>query len=550
MLTAHHLLKTYGITPVLRDVSFTINAAEKIGLVGPNGCGKTTLLRILAGLETADSGTYQLNPQSLRIGYLPQGGNLPAELTLGDYLQQMQGNLTGLTNRLENLASNLAADPGSRPLQQEYDKVLADLADTSSAAARTPALIASFGLDALPASLSLSALSGGQKTRLNLVGLLLRDPQMLLLDEPTNHLDPAMLEWLEDWLLNSRCGVLIVSHDRTFLDKVTHTTFEIDSRTHTLTAYAGSYSAYLAQKEEEHLRQSQEYSDQQDQIRQLTNAARHIRGIAVFRKGGKADTGDKFAKAFFANRGMATIKRAKNIEARVERLLNEDHIDKPRESWQMKMEFKGVPESGRDVLVLDHLTIGYGSTPILKDLNAVIRYGDRVALSGENGSGKTTLLRTVVGILPPLSGRCRLGASVIPGFLTQEQENLRPEENALLTLQRTASLPETDARAYLHKYLFANDDVFTPVKNLSWGQRVRLSLACLVAGGCNFLLLDEPLNHLDLPSRAQFERALADFDGTIFAVTHDRYFTARFASHLWQIKDGQLTVTSAVPLSN
>jgi ATPase subunit of ABC transporter with duplicated ATPase domains len=359
-----------------------------------------------------------------------------------------------------------------------------------------------------------------------------------------------MLEWLEDWLLNSRCGVLIVSHDRTFLEMVTDTTFEIDPRTHTLTAYAGNYSAYLAQKEEEQARQKQEYSDQQEEIRQLTDAARRIRGIAVFRKGGKADTGDKFAKAFFANRGLATIKRAKNIEARVERLLNEDHIIKPRASWQMKMEFKGVSESGRDVLVLDHLTIGYGDTPILTDLNAVIRYGNRVALSGENGCGKTTLLRTVVGVLPPLFGLCRMGASVIPGFLTQEQENLLPEDNALLTLQRTASLPESDARAYLHKYLFTNDEVFTPVKNLSWGQRVRLSLACLVAGGCNFLLLDEPLNHLDLPSRAQFERALVDFSGTVLAVTHDRYFTARFATRLWHITKGQLTVTSTVPLDN
>jgi ATPase subunit of ABC transporter with duplicated ATPase domains len=550
MLTAHHLSKTYGITPVLDDVSFNVNARERIGLVGPNGCGKTTLLRILAGLELPDSGTYQFNPPSLRIGYLPQGGNLPANLSLGEYIQQMQGNVLVLTSRLETVASKLTADPGSASLQQEYDQVLLDLADSSSAAARTPALLTSFGLDALPASLSLAALSGGQKTRLNLAGLLLQDPRLLLLDEPTNHLDPAMLEWLEDWLLNSRCGVLIVSHDRTFLDKVAHTTFEIDPRTHKLTAYAGNYSAYLAQKEDEQARQWQDYTDQQEQIRQLTDAARRIRGIAVFRKGGKADTGDKFAKGFFANRGLATIKRAKNIEARVERLLNENHIDKPRASWQLKMKFKSVPESGQDVLVLDHLTIGYGSPPVLSNLNAVIRYGDRVALSGENGCGKTTLLRTAVGILPPLSGRCCLGASVIPGFLTQEQENLRPEDNALVTLQRTASLPETDARAYLHKYLFANDEVFTPVKNLSWGQRVRLSLACLVAGGCNFLLLDEPLNHLDLPSRAQFERALVEFSGTILAVTHDRYFTARFATRMWQLDEGQLNDTTTVPLDN
>lgn len=550
MLSVHHLSKSYGITLVLYDVSFNINLGEKIGLVGPNGCGKTTLLRILAGLESADSGSFQFNPPSLRFGYLPQGGNLPANVTLGDYLQRMQGNLPELNARLEMVAACLALESSSPSLQKEYDDLLAEITQASSSAARTLPLLASFELESLPDSLPLSALSGGQKTRLNLVGLLLQDPHLLLLDEPTNHLDPAMLAWLEDWLLNSRCAALIVSHDRVFLDNVTSTTFEIDPLTHTLSAYAGNYSAYLAQKEEERDHQWQEYSDQQEQIRQLTNAARHIRGIAVFRKGGKADTGDKFAKAYFANRGLATIKRAKNIEARIDRLLHEDHIEKPRASWQMKMDFAGVPESGRDVLLLDHLTIGYGDTPIVADLNAVIRFGERVVLTGANGSGKTTLLRTAAGILSPLSGRCRLGASVLPGYLTQEQENLRPADNALITLQRAASLPETEARAYLHKYLFANDEVFTPVKNLSWGQRVRLSLACLVAGGCNFLLLDEPLNHLDLPSRSRFEQALAHFKGTVLVVTHDRYFTTRFASRIWHLENGSMSDTSAELFDN
>lgn len=547
MLSTHQISKTYAINQVLKDISFTVNPGEKIGLIGPNGCGKSTLLRILAGQETPDSGAFHLDPPDLHVGYLPQGGNLPEEMTFSAYLQRMQGDLPGLTRRLEEMAEKLSASQPAFALQQEYDVLLTRITEAAAAEARTAALLHSFRLSSLPGSLPLASLSGGQKTRLNLVGLLLQDPRLLLLDEPTNHLDPAMLEWLEDWINQSHCGVLVVSHDRTFLDRVTRTIFELDSKTHALKMYPGNFSAYLAQKDEERARHWQEYTGQQEEIRQLTSAAQHIRGIAQFRKGGKADTGDKFAKAYFANRGLRTVRRAKNIEARVEKLLNEDHIDKPHDPWQMKMDFESIPESGRNVLVLDQLTIGYGRIPILSDLNAVIRFGDRVALSGENGCGKTTLLRTAAGLLPPLTGHCRLGSNVIPGFLTQEQENLHPEENALATLQRSVSAPESDARAYLHKYLFANDEVFTPVRNLSWGQRVRLSLACLVAGGCNFLLLDEPLNHLDIPSRAEFEHALKEFGGTILAVTHDRYFIQRFASRQWHIEKGMLADINLTP---
>lgn len=540
MLTVNKLSKNYGTFSVLKEISFTINAGEKTGLIGPNGCGKSTLLRILAGLESPDSGSFHFNPPNLRFGYLPQGGNLPEEMTFAEYVQKIQGDLPALTRRLETLAKKLSSGIASLPLQDEYDRLLEKIEEATIAESRTTALLHSFGLDALSGSLKPSSLSGGQKTRLNLVGLLLKEPRLLLLDEPTNHLDPVMLEWLENWINQSHCGVMIVSHDRVFLDRVIHTIFELDARTHELRAFPGNYSAYLDQKEEERERHWQEYTDQQEEIRQLTEAARHVRSIAKFRIGGKADTGDKFAKAYFANRGLRTIKRAKNIEARVEKLLNEDRIDKPRDSWSMKMEFTGIAESSRNVLVLDHLVVGYGTTTILKDLNAAVRFGERITLSGENGCGKTTLLRTIAGLLPALSGNCRLGPGVIPGFLTQEQENLQPGNNALETLQLSRSIPETEARAYLHKYLFANDEVFTLVKNLSWGQRVRLSLACLVINGCNFLLLDEPLNHLDISSRAQFEQALGDFDGAVLAVTHDRYFIERFAHRKWLIENGTL----------
>ncbi|MRR13310.1 ABC-F family ATP-binding cassette domain-containing protein, partial [bacterium] len=276
------------------------------------------------------------------------------------------------------------------------------------------------------------------------------------------------------------------------------------------------------------------------EIQRLTSAARHLRGIATFRKGGKADSGDKFAKGFFANRGLGTVKRAKSVEARVEKLLNEDRVAKPRAGWQMKMEF-GTASGSRDVLVMHDLTIGYTSgAPVLSGIEQTLRFGERVALIGPNGSGKTTLLRTAAGLLPPLSGRIRLGSSVRAGYMAQEQADLDPALTVLAALTRVASMPETEARAFLHKYLFSGDEVFQTLSQLSFGQRSRLSLACLVAQGCNFLLLDEPLNHLDIPSRARFEQALAGFEGSILTVVHDRYFIRRYASRIWEIRDGRM----------
>jgi len=540
MLAVHHLCKSFGINPVLSDISFTLNLGEKTALVGPNGCGKTTLLRILAGLDKPDSGSVQFNPSNLSLGYLPQGGEFIPDQTLADYIRVAQGDLPGLSNQLEKLAEQLMRHPQKSTLQEDYDQVLSRIEEISTTTARVPAVLASLGLDELPDGLPLSALSGGQKTRLGLAGILLSDPPLLLLDEPTNHLDFKMMEWLEDWLTSSRCAVLVVSHDRTFLDNVAETILELDAVTHKVKAYPGNYSQYLEVKEAEWAQHWQEYSDQQDQIRELTRAARHVRGLATFRKGGKADTGDKFARGFFANRGLATVKRAKHIEARVEKLLTEDHIEKPRSSWQMKMDFAAAPESGRDVLILENLAIGYGEVMILQDLNAILHYGERVALVGTNGCGKTTLLRTAAGSLPTLAGRCRLGANVIPGFITQDQEELLGGVNALWKFQRISGFNETDSRAFLHKYLFSGDEVFTPIGSLSYGQRARLSLACLVARGCNFLLLDEPLNHLDLPSRTQFEQALVEFEGSILTVIHDRYFIQRYATRIWQIKEGKL----------
>lgn len=540
MLSVSNLSKSFDLQLILDSVNFTLNPGECWGLVGPNGCGKTTLLRIIAGLEQADRGSVRFDPPDLRLGYLSQGFEpVPGE-TLAGFLTRMEGDIPALSARLEDLARALAQQPNQPALQRQYDSTLAQIERAAQSAGRGESTLAALGLQHIPADLPVSALSGGQKTRLALAGMLLSAPQLLLLDEPTNHLDLPMLGWLEDWLADFSGGVLVVSHDRAFLDGVAAGIFEIDDFTHRLRAYPGNYSDYVEAKAAERARHWQAYGDQQEEIARLKSAARHVRSLAQFRKGGKADGGDKFAKGFFANRGLETTRRAKSIERRIDRLLTSDHVEKPKLTWEMKIEFGESGETGRDVAVMQGLAVGYNGQALLSEINLTLRHGERAALIGPNGSGKTTLLRTLSGILPPVSGTARLGSRVKAGTMRQEQEELDPSLNPLTTIQQFAFASPTEARSFLSLYLFKGDDVFTPVGKLSFGERARLSLACLVAQGCNLLLLDEPVNHLDIPSRARFEQALAGFEGTILAVTHDRYFIQSFANVVWQVQDGTI----------
>jgi ATP-binding cassette subfamily F protein 3 len=373
------------------------------------------------------------------------------------------------------------------------------------------------------------------------------------LDEPTNHLDLHMLEWLEYWLLQMVLdretlserkptrAALIVSHDRAFLDRIATGIIDLDLRSHKARFYGGNYSDHLEQKLAEREHQWQAYTDQQGEIARLHNAASHLRGLARYKRGGKADTGDKFAKGFFANRAKGTIARAKQIEARLERILTLDKVEKPAQNWQMKLDFGESPQSGKDVLVLEDVNVGYDNNPLLEGLNLHLRHGERVALVGENGTGNTSLLRTINGVIPPLAGQGRLGANVRVGYMAQEQEDLNFTLDAFTTIAHLAPYSETETRAFLHQFLFAGDEVFIPVGELSFGERARLSLGCLVTKGCNLLLLDEPLNHLDIPSRTHFEQAVTFFEGTVLAVVHDRYFIEGFASQVWEIQGHGIT---------
>jgi ATP-binding cassette, subfamily F, member 3 len=544
MLTVNSLSKTFGTQIVLKDVSFTLNAGDRLGLVGINGSGKSTLLRILAGLERPDSGLVTLTPPSARIGYLSQGFDAFGSQTVGEYLDLMNGGQEQLAVQLEQLAGALASTPEDAALQADYDRVLEAMGMAGQNARRAEQVLPALGLDQIERRQVTATLSGGQKTRFALANVLITAPQLLLLDEPTNHLDLEMLSWLESWLLSQEAAILLVSHDRVFLDHVTDGILDLDDQTHHLKYYAGNFSDYMLQKQSEWDHHWQQYQEQQMEIVRLKRAAERVRSRAQDHKNSKtSQDNDKFLRGFFHDRALETMRRSKGIEKRVEQLQSDDTIEKPRQNWQLKIGFEDIPASGRDVLVLEDLVVGYGEKIILQHLNTTIRFGDRVVLVGENGSGKTTLLKTVLGEIPALSGSYKLGSRVIPGYMAQEQASLDFQKDAFTTLSALTSYSETEVRRFLSYYLLSGDEVFTPVDKLSFGERARLSLACLIVKGCNFLLLDEPTNHLDIPSRMRFEQALELFEGTLLVISHDRYFIDQFASQIWDIREGRIIKT-------
>lgn len=528
MLTAHQIHKSYGITPVLKNISFSLNAGDRLGLIGPNGAGKTSLIRILAGEETADSGNVIADPNA-RMGYLSQGFEPDPTLTLGELIGSAAGDPVILESRLVELGEQMAIEPENDSIQQEYDDVLAKLINYDTAEA--PMILSALDLDQLAADTPVGYLSGGQKMRLSLALLLLSSPQLLLLDEPTNHLDIDMLEWLENWLNQFDGAVLIVSHDRTFLDRVSNRIIDLDPKKRTAREYAGNYTDYLEQVQKEHETLSETWKEQEYEIRRMRQDIARTKAQAK-----STELTTKPNQPSVRRLAKKVAKKALSRERKLERYLDSDgRVEKPKPSWQVKIEFE-QQHLGKQVLELIDLSVGYeAGKPLLAYLNEEVQLGQRVVLTGPNGSGKTTLLRTIAGVLEPLGGRFKLGGSIKSGYMSQEQEQLDMTKSALEHIQALVPMSETDARSYLHYYLFKDDASLRPAADLSFGERARLTLAGLVATGCNFLLLDEPINHLDIPSRTLFENALKNFSGTVLAVVHDRYFVQSFATEVWWV---------------
>jgi len=536
MLQVSNIHKSFAGEVILDGISFTINRGERAGLIGPNGCGKTTLLRIILGQESPDRGSVRLGPGDVRVGYLAQALDYAPGATVGAVVKQAVAALGAAEQRVQSLAAAMGQAAGAEldAILADYDLALADFERLGGYGieARIHAILDGLGLRSLDQTTPVHILSGGQKTRLGLARLLLTYPDLLLLDEPTNHLDMGALQWLEQFVRGYDGAVIIVSHDRAFLDNTVSTILEIDEQTHRLTVYPGGYSDYAEAKESAQARRLAAYKEQQEFIQRMTATIADKESYARNIEHGTID---------FATRKVAMgIARRMTVQRkRLQRLLaSEERIDKPSLTWQMKLDFGAPPESGREALVLEGLAQRFGPIELFREVNLTLCAGERVALIGPNGSGKTTLARIIAGQLTPSAGRVRLGAGVRLGYFAQEQELLDLASTPLETVRSVAAMNETEVRSFLHYFLFAGDAVFTPVGLLSFGERARLALARLVAMGCNFLLLDEPINHLDIPSRSRFEQALAAFTGTVLAIVHDRYFIEQFATQIWSLEDG------------
>jgi ATP-binding cassette subfamily F protein 3 len=534
MLQVSNVSKAFGDNLLFEKVSFAVDAGQRVGLVGPNGCGKTTLFKIVLGEVQPDTGSARLSPADVRVGYLAQALEYEPGQTVGQVLKTAISGLAQAESRLETLSARMATAQGTKlqRLLADYDQALSEFERLGGyrIEARSDVVLDGLDLHDLNQEWPVERLSGGQKTRLGLARLLLAHPDLLLLDEPTNHLDIGALGWLEGFLQSFPGAVLLVSHDRTFLDRTVSVILDMDPLAHSVTEYPGAYSDYAAAKEREREKHWAAYKDQQAYIAHLEGTIAAKQGYARSIEQGTID---------FAPRKIAKMIARKAVvqQRRLQRLLDsEERIDRPARTWQMKLEFADTPASGQDVLHIEGVTMGFGPRALFRDVNLTLRAGERIALVGPNGSGKTTLARLIRGELEPWTGRLRLGAGVKLGYYAQEQETLSAERTPYETIRAVAPLGQTEVRSLLHYFLFSGDDVFVPVGSLSFGERARLVLARLVAQGCNFLLLDEPINHLDIPSRSRFEQAMTAFPGTVLAIVHDRYFIERVATGLWAIE--------------
>lgn len=547
MLQVQQLQKTYGVVTVLAGVTFIINDGEHVGLIGPNGSGKSTIMRCVVGQEQPDAGNITRVPSNLTIGYLPQALEALGDRTVGEVVQAAQRDLVETETALQQAAEALSSASELEEALATYEAALSrfEALGGYEREHRAAAVLDGLGLGEIDPGLRAAALSGGQKTRLGLATLLLREPGLLLLDEPTNHLDTEALAWLEGFVRSYPGSVLVVSHDRAFLDNTVDRILYLDPETHSVRSYEGNYSDFADARGHEHEFHVEAFKRQQEYITRVQTDIMRLKSQALNVELSSTPV-DRDAKFFLSGKGGSkkVAKKARARERKLERYLESDErVDKPGQHWNLKLDFGPPPPSGRAVLRVEDLGFAYpGSAPLFHGVSFDVQYGERIALVGPNGAGKTTLLRLIEGRLEPKEGRLRVGSNVRMGVLAQEQETLDTSRTVLETVMRERPMSETEARNFLHFFLFGGDRVFRRIGECSLGERSRLQLALLVLRGCNLLLLDEPLNHLDIEGREHFERALEAFEGTVIAVAHDRAFLRSFAERVIEMRDGQARV--------
>ncbi|GAB3047049.1 ABC-F family ATP-binding cassette domain-containing protein [Virgibacillus ainsalahensis] len=515
--------KSFGADEILNNVKLEIKDNERIAIVGRNGAGKSTLLKIMAGEFTYDEGEF-FKPKDLTIGYLSQHTSLESKKTIWDEMMEVFQHLTDQELELKAIEKKMAENTDmqtadSEKLLHEYDRLQQTFQRDGGYTyeAEIKAVLNGLNFQDYTNETPISDLSGGQKTRLALGKLLLTKPQLLILDEPTNHLDIDTLGWLENYLSSYPGAVVIVSHDRYFLDKTVSIVYEISR--HKTKKYHGTYSKFLEQKSLDYERDLKEFEKQQTEIRKMED---------------------------FVQRNIARASTTKRAQSRRKQLQKMDKLDKPLgDESSANFSFQINRRSGNDVLKMDNLKFKYedDSQPLFTNAKLHVNRGERIALVGPNGVGKTTLLKIIMGVLKPKDGTIQIGTNVQIGYYDQEQANLTSSKTVLQELwDEYPNVNEKDIRTVLGNFLFSGDDVLKPVQALSGGEKARLALAKLMMQKANLLILDEPTNHLDIDSKEVLEAALTDFPGTIIFVSHDRYFINKITDQVAEMQQDGITI--------
>lgn len=511
--------KSYGSFKILNNVSFFINRFERIGLIGRNGTGKTTLFKIIKEIETKDSGDLFIRKGS-SVGYLHQIPDFPSEYRIEDILRSAFKNLYLLKEKIEKIEILLSdkKENENSNLIKLYGRLQSEFEIFGGYEIENRIEVVSTGLKIHNAFRErlFNTLSGGEKTRVSLAKILLENPDILLLDEPTNHLDMSSIEWLEDFLSNYRGSVLLISHDRYLLDRIVDKIIEIDFGE--ADVYKGNYTFYLKEKEKKLMSQFHAFNDQQKKIKAMKEA------IERFRVWGGSGGGNP--KMFI---------KARNMEKRLQKI---EKIDKPLlERKKIKLKLKSTERSGKDVIISEKLSKSFDDESVLENINLHLRLGEKVCILGKNGTGKTTLMNILHGDLSPDSGNLKIGSNVKIGYLQQEVIFENENYDVLTTFRMSCSYDEGSSRNKLAGFLFFGDEVFKSVKDISGGEKSKLKLCMLMNEDNNVLLLDEPTNHLDIESREVLEDALENFKATVLFISHDRYFINKIAGKILELEN-------------
>ena len=513
ILQANKIERSFAGEVLFDNISLQVDERDRIALVGKNGAGKSTLLKILVGEEEPTSGEIN-KKRDLSLSYLAQDSRFESSNTIYDEMLHVFDDLRKTEKTLRQMELEMGEKTGAdlEKLMQDYDRLSEEFRQAGGFTyeADIRAILNGFKFDESMWQMKIEELSGGQNTRLALAKMLLEKPNLLVLDEPTNHLDIETIAWLENYLVNYSGALLIVSHDRYFLDKVA--TITLDLTKHSLDRYVGNYSSFVEQKEQKLLTEAKNYEKQQKEIAALED---------------------------FVNRNLVRASTTKRAQSRRKQLEKMERLDKPEAGTKSAhMTFHSDKTSGNVVLTVEEAAVGYDDQILSEPINLDIRKMNAVAIVGPNGIGKSTLIKSIVGQIPFIKGAARFGANVEVGYYDQTQSKLTPHNSVLDELWNDFKLtPEVEIRNRLGAFLFSGDDVKKTVGMLSGGERARLLLAKLSMENNNFLILDEPTNHLDIDSKEVLENALIDFDGTLLFVSHDRYFINRVATQVLELSE-------------